>query len=133
MTTIASCTPEGQPRKCPVCGKVTTVDPCLFDGDATCGRCGSLLWPTADCPGNYIRSLEQIHANVLRKISEVTGRAVSEVEATETLKTLTADAESSVQEVIAEIGPNANADERAKMESILRATSYLARHRLPAR
>jgi hypothetical protein len=133
MTTIASCTPEGQPRTCPVCGKVTTVDPCLFDGDATCGRCGSLLWPTADCPGNYIRSLQQIYVSALRKIKEVTGCVADENKTTELLGSLTTDAESSVQTLIAELGQNASADDRAKMESILRAASYLARRRSAAR
>ncbi|HYV39480.1 MAG TPA: hypothetical protein VE988_27570 [Gemmataceae bacterium] len=43
----ASCTPEGVPHRCPVCGKTPTVDPSSFPTpDAPCPHCGSLLWFT---------------------------------------------------------------------------------------
>lgn len=42
--TISSRTPEDQPNHCPVCGGDVWIDPSPLFGDATCPRCGSLLW-----------------------------------------------------------------------------------------
>ena len=42
--TISSRTPEGQPNHCPVCDADVCVDPSPLFGDATCPKCGSLLW-----------------------------------------------------------------------------------------
>ncbi len=42
--TISSRTPEGQPNHCPVCSAHVCIDPSPLFGDATCPRCGSLLW-----------------------------------------------------------------------------------------
>ena len=42
--TISSRTPEGQPNHCPVCDSDVCIDPSPLFGDATCPRCGSLLW-----------------------------------------------------------------------------------------
>ena len=48
--TISSRTPEGQPTSCPLCMANVVVEPSVFIGDATCPRCGQLLWfiQTAD-------------------------------------------------------------------------------------
>lgn len=37
-------TPEGQPHRCPVCGKQVVIEPSQPAGDAPCPHCGSLLW-----------------------------------------------------------------------------------------
>jgi len=42
--TISSRTPEGQPTSCPLRGANVVVEPSIFIGDATCPRCGQLLW-----------------------------------------------------------------------------------------
>ena len=42
--TISSRTPEGQPTSCPLCSANVVVEPSVFIGDATCPRCGQLLW-----------------------------------------------------------------------------------------
>lgn len=42
--TISSRTPEGQPTFCPLCMANVVIDPSVFIGDATCPRCGQLLW-----------------------------------------------------------------------------------------
>ena len=42
--TISSRTPEGQPSTCPLCQARVVVEPSLLIGDATCPRCGQLLW-----------------------------------------------------------------------------------------
>jgi acyl carrier protein len=42
--TISSRTPEGLPHRCPVCDEVAAVEPSYPGGDATCPRCGQLLW-----------------------------------------------------------------------------------------
>jgi acyl carrier protein len=41
---VSSRTPEGQPNHCPVCDADVCIDPSPLFGDATCPRCGSLLW-----------------------------------------------------------------------------------------
>jgi mannitol/fructose-specific phosphotransferase system IIA component (Ntr-type) len=37
-------TPEGEPNRCPVCGKAFVLEPSLPPGDAPCPHCGSLVW-----------------------------------------------------------------------------------------
>ena len=41
---ISSRTPEGQPIRCPLCGKQVVIEPSALFGDATCPHCGQLLW-----------------------------------------------------------------------------------------
>ncbi|HEY1375847.1 MAG TPA: hypothetical protein VGF55_03600 [Gemmataceae bacterium] len=40
----ASRTPEGQPNRCPVCGRAVRLEPSCPPGDAPSPSCGSLLW-----------------------------------------------------------------------------------------
>ena len=40
----SSRTPEGQPKRCPVCGHAVRIDPSRPPGDAPCPHCGHLLW-----------------------------------------------------------------------------------------
>lgn len=40
----SSRTPEGEPNRCPVCGKTVQIDPSRPPGDAPCPHCGHLLW-----------------------------------------------------------------------------------------
>ena len=44
MTIISSRTPEGQPNHCPVCNADVCLEPSPLFADATCPKCGSLLW-----------------------------------------------------------------------------------------
>jgi len=37
-------TPEGEPNRCPVCGKPLHIEPSRPPGDAPCPHCGHLLW-----------------------------------------------------------------------------------------
>lgn len=41
---ISSRTPEGLPHKCPVCGKMSRLEPSLPGGDSCCPNCGHLLF-----------------------------------------------------------------------------------------
>lgn len=41
---ISSGTPEGIPHRCPVCGKLSAVEPSYPGGDSCCPSCGQLLW-----------------------------------------------------------------------------------------
>lgn len=41
---ISSRTPEGDPHRCPICGKVSWVKPSYPSGDSCCSNCGQLLW-----------------------------------------------------------------------------------------
>jgi len=45
---ISSRTPEGQPLKCPLCGKQSATELSPVAGDATCPACGVLLWERRD-------------------------------------------------------------------------------------
>ncbi len=40
----ASRTPEGQPNRCPMCGRAVRLEPSSPPGDAPCPSCGHLLW-----------------------------------------------------------------------------------------
>jgi hypothetical protein len=40
----ASRTPEGEPNRCPVCGKRVRIEPSRPSGDVPCPHCGHLLW-----------------------------------------------------------------------------------------
>lgn len=42
--TISSRTPEGEPASCPLCRANVIIEPSVLIGDATCPRCGQLLW-----------------------------------------------------------------------------------------
>ena len=42
--TISSRTPEGEPTTCPRCLADVIVERSVLIGDATCPRCGQLLW-----------------------------------------------------------------------------------------
>lgn len=46
--TISSRTPEGEPQRCSICGKLSTVDPSFPCGDSCCPNCGNLLWWVRD-------------------------------------------------------------------------------------
>ncbi len=41
---ISSRTPEGVPHHCPVCGKMSALEPSYPGGDSCCPSCGQLLW-----------------------------------------------------------------------------------------
>ena len=45
---ISSRTPEGQPLKCPLCGKQAAMEVSPVTGDVTCPTCGQLLWEHRD-------------------------------------------------------------------------------------
>ena len=59
--TISSRTPEGFGSRCPMCGAETPLEYSL-SGDATCPKCGSLLWGT-----------EAILAHLRNRIAEQLG------------------------------------------------------------
>lgn len=41
---ISSQTPEGDPNRCPVCGRELRLEPSRPPGDAPCPSCGTLVW-----------------------------------------------------------------------------------------
>ena len=48
---ISSRTPEGQPKRCPVCRRRLRLSPSWPSADAPCPHCGSLVWfPAANTP-----------------------------------------------------------------------------------
>lgn len=44
---VSSRTPEGEPNRCAVCGRIVCIEPSRPPGDAPCSFCGSLLWFTS--------------------------------------------------------------------------------------
>ena len=58
---ISSRTPEGEPNRCPVCGKFVRIEPSHPTNDAPCPHCGQLLFFARD-PGDatfaYFRTKE---------------------------------------------------------------------------
>ena len=46
-------TPEGEPNRCPVCGKPLQIEPSRPPGDAPCPHCGYLLWFDPSVPEDY--------------------------------------------------------------------------------
>ena len=59
--TISSRTPEGRDSRCPLCGAETAIEFSLA-GDATCPKCGALLWGE-----------EAVYARMQRIIAEQLG------------------------------------------------------------
>jgi acyl carrier protein len=49
--TISSRTPEGLPHNCPICGKISALEPCYPGGDSVCPNCGHLFWLFQDRVG----------------------------------------------------------------------------------
>jgi hypothetical protein len=45
---ISSRTPEGEPQRCPICGKIAALEPSDPGGDWICPSCGSLFWHLRD-------------------------------------------------------------------------------------
>jgi hypothetical protein len=53
--TISTRTPEGNPNRCPLCGRDLEIEPSTPPGDAPCPYCGSLLWfPKAGVKGQLV-------------------------------------------------------------------------------
>ncbi|MFO0911424.1 MAG: phosphopantetheine-binding protein [Pirellulales bacterium] len=66
LMTISSRTPEGQPTSCPLCLANVIVEPSVFIGDATCPRCGQLLW--------FIQAADQSHLFDAKQSQEIKDR-----------------------------------------------------------
>ena len=52
---ITSRTPEGEPNRCPVCGRFVRLTPSQPLGDAPCPHCGVLLWFFETETGQFFR------------------------------------------------------------------------------
>jgi hypothetical protein len=63
-------TPEGEPNRCPVCGKELRLEPSRPPGDAPCPHCGSLLWfPSPALSGTGMLDLARQFFRVCAKSS----------------------------------------------------------------
>jgi hypothetical protein len=71
--TISSRTPEGEPNRCPVCGKTTLIEPSEPVLDAPCPSCGTLLWFVKTSAGRVTWSNEQMLEVRDQLIEEFTG------------------------------------------------------------
>lgn len=67
--TISSRTPEGEPNSCPLCGAAVVVERSILIGDATCPRCGQLLW--------FLQSPEKSHFFAAEHSSTVRDRILA--------------------------------------------------------
>jgi hypothetical protein len=45
---VSTRTPDGEPFRCPMCGKASTLEASVPPGDAACPHCGGLLWRHRD-------------------------------------------------------------------------------------
>ena len=77
----SSRTPEGEPNRCPVCGKSLCIEPSRPPGDAPCPHCGCLIWfeqasSTRGDRGAVEESKRTIH-DWVRHIAELSKSEVS--------------------------------------------------------
>ena len=70
-TVISSRTPEGQPSRCPLCGKQVVIEPSVMFGDATCPNCGHLLW--------FIRLSDELRVYEHDKAEELRERVIGAI------------------------------------------------------
>lgn len=73
---ISSRTPEGQPNHCPVCQADVCIEPSPLFGDATCPRCGSLLWFFNTPSQSFVRKQagsDQIQERLIAYLAEQLG------------------------------------------------------------
>src|SRR5687768_7738107 len=84
-TVISSRTPEGLPSRCAVCGAETNIEFSVPAADATCPRCGSLLWYSA---------------RILELICEQLGISSENIRSETTLRELGADSLDTVELVM---------------------------------
>jgi hypothetical protein len=73
-TQISSRTPEGIPGRCPVCRERYRIERSLA-GDATCPRCGSLVWPREAAVPSRVGHAFRLFAAALRTMRRVPGWA----------------------------------------------------------
>src|SRR6266496_150438 len=62
---IASRTPEGDPNRCPVCGKDCRLEPSLPARDGPCPHCGHLLW-FGEAPGSEASDMKSVVLHILQ-------------------------------------------------------------------
>jgi acyl carrier protein len=66
---VSSCTPEGHPSRCTLCGAETNL---LFSdpaGDASCPNCGHLLWFSADLLSTLQEKLAQAYNTTTGRVT----------------------------------------------------------------
>jgi acyl carrier protein len=108
--TISSRTPEGDPRRCSICGELVVTEPSEPLGDSVCPRCGSLL----------LRVYEQLGVDRER------------IRAQTTFKELGADSLDTVELVMAleeEFDINIPDDEAEKIQTVADAIRAILRRR----
>jgi hypothetical protein len=68
---ISSRTPEGDPTRCPVCGKPTRIEPSTVPTpDAPCPHCGSLLW-FANSPRPSCEETRKVVSRLLKEVVQL--------------------------------------------------------------
>src|SRR5262245_17918952 len=74
-------TPEGQPNRCPICGKRLRLEPSIPSRDAPCPHCGSLVWFPAPSPrqATFDQELDQLVELLLRIATERFGEPTPEI------------------------------------------------------
>jgi signal recognition particle subunit SRP54 len=67
-------TPEGEPNRCPVCGKPLQIEPSRPPGDAPCPHCGYLLWFGLKQQDSYEEEAVEQDTGVLRQVESAANR-----------------------------------------------------------
>jgi hypothetical protein len=71
-------TPEGEPNRCPVCGKHLRIEPSRPPGDAPCPHCGHLLWFNPPCPGGDFFTVRRATEEVFPRLgSQLSGNKLA--------------------------------------------------------
>jgi acyl carrier protein len=113
--TISSRTPEGVPHRCPVCGKMSAVEPSYPAGDSCCPGCGQLLWWFQDRL-SHSSGVAPTHIALSSSFTEDLG--VDSLEIVEL-----------VMELEEEFGVTIPDDEAEQIKTVADAIRYLEQHR----
>ncbi len=76
--TISSRTPEGESKRCPLCGADARIEFSRDFADATCPQCGCLLRRS---PGRWTSVKQEIGQAIGRNLDEVPDALLDDVEA----------------------------------------------------
>lgn len=140
---ISSRTPEGQPNRCPVCGRAVCIEPSLpladgrACGDAPCPNCGSLLWfVSGDAESRLYQAseLESLAKQIAGALAGSLGASADDVvRETAFLDDLGGDSLDTVELVmeLEEQGIALAGDDAARIATVADAIAFLQSHRPP--
>jgi acyl carrier protein len=112
--TISSRTPEGEPRRCAICGGLVATEPSQPLGDSVCPRCGALL--------------VQFRDTLAVKLGVEEDKLLADVSFTRDLGMDSLDTVELVMELEEEFDVNIPDDEAEKIQTVGDAIRWVLRH-----